>query len=213
VVVLAVFAVLSWAARVGLGWIASLSTPGEVRTWLSPPTALGMTIGAALEWTSLGTVDAAIAFFRLLAMIVGAALCLWLVLRPEGRSPVRGAALALLAVVVLGPVLQPWYLLWVLPLLAATGLTAAGLRTVMLITSVLVVHGMAESNATADTLVDFIRDGAATVFAVVMVLVVLLSSPGERRLLLGHPVDRGIRPDSPEARSRAGNLAPMKIAS
>ena len=40
-IVLAVFAVLSVAVGVGLGWVASLSTPGTVRTWLSPPTALG----------------------------------------------------------------------------------------------------------------------------------------------------------------------------
>jgi hypothetical protein len=138
-------------------------------------------------------------------MIAGASICLYLVLRPQGRSAVRGAALALLAIVALGPVVQPWYLLWVLPLLAATGLSGTWLRVVMLLTAVLVVHGMAESNATADTLFD-VRDGLASAFAIVMVGVVLLSSPGERRLVLGDPVDRGIRPGSDAARARAGAL-------
>jgi hypothetical protein len=205
VLVLAVFGALSWVAGVDLGWVTSLSTPGTVRTWLSPPTALGMAVGNLVQWLGVGTVDGAISFFRFVAMAVGALIALWLVLRPEGRSPVRGAGLVLLTIVALGPVVQPWYLLWALPLLAATGLTGAQLRGVMVLTAVLVVHGMAESNATADTLVD-VRDGLATMFAVVMVAVVLLSSPGERRLLVGQPVDRGLRPATAAARARAGSL-------
>ncbi len=76
----------------------------------------------------------------------------------------------------------------------------------MIVSTVLVLHGMVESNATADTLVDFFRDGLAAAFALAMVLVVLVSSPGERRLLLGDPVDRGMRPRSDAARARAGAL-------
>jgi hypothetical protein len=138
-------------------------------------------------------------------MLAGAAIGIVLVLRPQGRSPVRGAALALLAIVALGPVVQPWYLLWALPLLAATGLTGAQLRAALVVTAVLVIHGMAESNATADTLVD-VRDGVASAIAVVMVVVVLLSSPGERRLILGDPVSRGIRPTTDAGRARAGAM-------
>lgn len=205
-IVILVFVLLSLAASVGLGWVGSLSTPGSVRTWLSPPTALGMTLGGFLKLLGLvSSTDGAVTVVRALAMLAGAAIGGYLVLRPEGRSPVRGAALALLAVVALGPVVQPWYLLWVLPLLAATGLTGLQLRITMLITTLLVLHGMTESNATADTLVD-IRDGLATLAAVAMVALVLASSPGERRLLLGHPVDRGIRPSDAAARARAGSL-------
>ncbi|MGB7981290.1 MAG: polyprenol phosphomannose-dependent alpha 1,6 mannosyltransferase MptB [Candidatus Nanopelagicales bacterium] len=204
-IVLVVFAVLSLAVGVGLGWVASLSTPGTVRTWLSPTTALGMIVGTGLDWIGLGTVDGAVSVFRAAGMLLGAGIALNLALRPQGRSPVRGAALVLLAVVALGPVVQPWYLLWVLPLLAATGLTGRQLRVVMLLCAVLVLHGMAEANATADTLVD-VRDGLASVFALIMVGVVLVSSPGERRLIMGNPVDRGIRPSDPAARVRAGAL-------
>ena len=205
-VVLIVFAALSLLVGVGLGWVTTLGTPGSVRTWLSPPTALGMLVGGLLEIVGLvGSTDGAVTLFRAIGMLAGATFGLYLVLRPEGRSPVRGAALGLLAIVVLGPVLQPWYLLWALPLLAATGLTGWQLRTAILATAVLVLHGMAESNATADTLVDF-RDGIASLFALGMVAVVILSSPGERRLILGAPVDRGIRPVSGPARARAGAL-------
>jgi hypothetical protein len=164
-----------------------------------------MLMGNALDWVGLGTVDGAVSVFRVAAMVTGALIGLYLVLRPQGRSAVRGAALALLAIVALGPVVQPWYLLWALPLLAATGLTGTQLRVVMVLTTVLVLHGMAEANATADTLVD-VRDGLASLFALVMVGMVLVSSPGERRLLVGHPVDRGMRPRTAAARTRAGSL-------
>ncbi len=204
-IVAVVIAVLSVVVGVGIGWVASLSTPGSVRTWLSPPTALGMSAGAVLDWIGLGTVDGAVTFFRGIAMLAGAGIGLYLVLKPEGRSPVRGAALAMLAIVALGPVVQPWYLLWALPLLAGTGLSGTQLRVVMVLTTVLVLHGMVEANSTADTLVD-VRDGIAALSAVIIVGVVLVSSPGERRLLVGDPVDRGIRPRTSAARARAGAL-------
>ena len=204
-IVLVVFVVLSWLAGVGLGWIASLSTPGTVRTWLSPPTVVGMLVGGVLDWLGVtDSADGAVTFFRTVAMLIGAVIGLFLVLRPEGRSAVRGAGLGILAIVLLGPVVQPWYVLWALPLLAVTGLTGWQLRLSILATAVLALHGMVESNSTADTLVDF-RDGLAALFAVVIVGIVLLSSPGERRLILGAPVDGGIRPSGPVARAAAGS--------
>lgn len=207
------FAALSALVGVGMGWVASLGTPGAVRTWLSPPTALGMIVGNLLRVVGIvGSDDGAVSVVRAAAMLAGAAVGAYLVLRPEGRSAVRGAGLALLAIVVLSPVIQPWYLLWSLPLLAVTGLTGPQLRAAILITAVLVVHGMVESNATADTLVD-VRDGIASLLALVMVGVILLSSPGERRLILGSPVDRGIRPASASARARAGSMVVQRASS
>lgn len=210
VLVAVVFVALSLLVGVDMGWIRLLGSPGTVRTWLSPPTALGMALGGLLDLVGLGSTDGAITVFRTVALLAGAAIGLWLVLKPEGRSPVRGAGLALLAIVVLGPVVQPWYVLWVLPLLAATGLSGLQLRTAMLLSAFLVVHGMAESNATADTLVD-VRDGLASLFALAMVGVVLLSSPGERRLIVGDPVDRGMRPMDQAARERAGSLVVQPV--
>ena len=119
-----VFAILSLIAGVGLGWINALTTPGEVRTWLSPMTALGMLAGGLLQLTGLvATNDGTVLIFRVIGILVALVITAWLCVRPQGRSVVRGAAFALLAIVALGPVVQPWYLLWCLPLLAATALT------------------------------------------------------------------------------------------
>jgi hypothetical protein len=200
-----IFVGLSWIVGYGLGWVTSLGTPGSVRTWLSPPTAVGMAASGLAHLVGLDSLaDGAFTLVRTTAMLAGAMIGIYLVLRPAGRSATRGAGLALLAVVTLGPVLQPWYLLWVLPLLAASGLSGSMLRVAMLVTALLAVHGITESNATADTLFD-IRDGLASLAAIVAVGFVLLSSPGERRLVFGDPVDRGIRPSDQAARDRAGS--------
>ncbi len=198
-----VFVAISIVAGLGWGWIGALTTPGEVRTWLSPATALGMLTGGALEWAGLAQDgDSAVTVVRLIGSLLGVAAIAWLVLRPEGRSPTRGAALAFLAVVVLGPVIQPWYLLWFLPLFAATGLSPTQLRWTVVLIAAFSVHAMAESSSTQDNLFA-LSDALAIVAAFVIVGVVLLVSPRERRLMIGPALSHGLLPSTPVDESRA----------
>ena len=114
----------------------------------------------------------------------------------------RGAALAFLTVVLLGPVIQPWYLLWFLPLFAATGLKSTQLRVVILVIAGFSLHGMAESSSTSDNLFEF-SDGLAIVAAFIVVGLVLLVSPRERRLVLSGSLSHGLMPQDPSAQARA----------
>jgi len=139
---------------------------------------------------------------RLIGTVAALSVVAWLVLRPQGRSPSRGAALAFLAVVFLGPVVQPWYLLWFLPLFAATGLRPLAFRITVLLIAGFSVHGMAESSSTADNLFEF-SDGLAIVAAFLVVGLVLLVSPRERRLVLGGPLSHGLQPDDLPEQARA----------
>lgn len=198
-----IFVVASLLAGVGPGWIAALSAPGEVRTWLSPSTALGMLTGMATTAVGITINDAfVVTIVRTIGTIAGVAIIAWLILRPEGRSPVRGAALAFLTVVLLGPVIQPWYLLWFLPLFAVAGLTPVQLRIAIITTAGFALHGMAESSSTSDNLFEF-SDGLAIIAAFAVVGLVLLVSPRERRLVLGAPLSHGLMPSDPEAHARA----------
>jgi hypothetical protein len=186
----------------GLGWIAALSTPGTIRTWLSPPTALGMIVSGALRGIGLGDhMDLSVAVFRGIATVLAVAILLWLVLKPKGRSAVRGAGLALLTVVVLGPVVQPWYLLWSLPILVAAGLTARWLHATILLTAVLTLHGVAGTSATSDALFEF-GDGLGLLLVAGLLAVIVWASPRERVLLLGDPGDPGLVPDDRPAQAR-----------
>jgi alpha-1,6-mannosyltransferase len=125
VTAVATFAVVTALTGVGYGWIAALGTPATVRTWLSPPTAVGMLSGLVGRALDLGNhtyelVDQA----RLVSGAVAVLLIAVLALRPRGIHPVRAAALALFLIVVLGPVVQPWYLMWALIVVAAAGVRA-----------------------------------------------------------------------------------------
>jgi alpha-1,6-mannosyltransferase len=197
------FGITALATGVGMGWVNSLSAPGTVKTWLSPPTALGMIVGGILQFMGLAEDnEGAVTFFRVIGIVASLAIVAYLCLRPQGRSAVRGAALAFGAVVVLGPVIQPWYLLWILPLFAVTGLSATQLRWTILLTAAFAVHGMAESSATSDTVLE-LTDLVAIVVAVAVVGIILLASPRERRLLLKDPGSHGLQPQTPAAQRRA----------
>jgi len=92
-----------------------------------------------------------------------------LLLKPQGRTAVRSMMLAFLAVVALGPVVQPWYLLWVLPLAAASGLSPRELRVVLFLVAGFTLYGIWETSASADSLLD-LSDGLAMFAAAVAVL-------------------------------------------
>ena len=181
-------------AGVGFGWVKALSTPGTVQTWLSPMTALGMIFGffgQALGWAETNEVPVAI--FRAIGLIASVIIATWLCVRPAGRSATRGAGLAMMVFVVLGPVVQPWYLLWFIPLLVVTGLTQGQLRIAILTTAALSIHGMVDGAATSDSVLDF-SNGLAVVLAVAFVALIMIASPRERRLILQQDVGGGLLP-------------------
>lgn len=196
VITVAVFLILSLLSRTQWGWLAALGTPGKVRTWLSPPTAIGTVLGEVGSWVGITSVDSMISVMRLIGQLVAVGILLWLVLKPEGRSATRGAGLAFMTVVFLGPVVQPWYLLWGLPLLVAAGLRRNEFRAVLLGTALLTLHALATSSSTQDTLFE-LSEGVGLLLVGAIVVVVLLTSPRERRLLLGAPGDTGLLPENP----------------
>lgn len=189
---------------VGAGWLQALMTPGTVRTWLSPPTAIGMTIGLVGQWFGNDTIDTvAVDAVRLIGIGIALAYCAYLLLRPQRRTPVRSAVLAFTAVIFLGPVVQPWYLLWALPLIAISGLRKPWhLKAVVLGTAIMVIYGLAEPTATSDAHLDLI-DSLGIVAAIAVVALAVLASPRERMLALGTPFAHGLAPRTDDERVRA----------
>jgi len=203
-VVLSLVLALGAATGVGAGWVQALTTPGTVRTWLSPSTAIGMTIGLVGDAFGNRDIDAvAVMASRLVCMVIAIGCCLFLLLRPEGRTPVRGALLAFTAIIGLGPVVQPWYLLWALPLVATSGMHKPWhLRATVLGTAGFVIYALAEPTATSDAHLDLV-DSLGMVLAGAVVLLVLLASPRERELAIGNQFSNGLSPSDAAARERA----------
>jgi alpha-1,6-mannosyltransferase len=183
-IALAVFLVLNLATGLDFGWVSSLGTPGKVRTWLSLTTGLGMLTGNLTDFVGLGyRVDGAVAFWRAVGSVVTIGVVLWVILTGRRRSPARGLALALLAIVMLGPVVQPWYLLWALVALAGAGLSRGQTRAAVLASTGFVVYSIANSGATVPTYV-FLSDGIAALISVGIVVGLLIASKRSRAVLL-----------------------------
>ena len=200
------YLVLAGVVGTSLGWIRALTTPGEVRTWLSPSTALGMASGNLLSAIGLGDhLDVTVAIFRVLGEIAAVVIVAYLCLRPQGRTAVRSLMLAFLAVVALGPVVQAWYLLWALPLAAASGLSRRELRIVVALTAAFTLYGLCETSATADSLLE-LSDGLAMLAAAAAVGLAVSISPRERALVFGGDMAAGLVPDDLPAAARRERL-------
>jgi hypothetical protein len=200
------FATSALAETGPFGWIGSLSTPGTVKSWLSPTTAIGMLIGGPLRLLGFGNVvDTSVGITRLIGSIALALVLVKLVVRPNGRSATRGVALSFVALVVLGPVVQPWYLLWSIPLLAVTGLSHKQVRIMVIAIAAFTIHGIANSSATADTFLE-LSDGIAMVLAGLTLGLAMLASTAERSLILGDNTEQDMLPSSPEEKESARQL-------
>ncbi|MEU5843958.1 polyprenol phosphomannose-dependent alpha 1,6 mannosyltransferase MptB [Rhodococcus sp. NPDC047139] len=117
-----VIVAVSWGSGLGLGWTQTLGTATEVRSWMSIPTLLGM--GTGLGGVLLGLGDhttAVLSITRPIAALVAGLITVRMLLAVlKGRlHPVGALGVSLGAIVLLFPVVQPWYLLWaVIPLAA-----------------------------------------------------------------------------------------------
>ncbi|MEJ6019674.1 polyprenol phosphomannose-dependent alpha 1,6 mannosyltransferase MptB [Corynebacterium sp. H113] len=114
--------VFSLGSGLGFGWITSQGGAATVRSWMSLPTLLGILSGFVGRLLGLGDIsEFALSFTRGVGIVVAAAWLirmLWATFR--GRiHPLGGYGLAMFALVLLFPVVHPWYLLWALVPLSA----------------------------------------------------------------------------------------------
>ncbi|WP_018599511.1 alpha-(1-_6)-mannopyranosyltransferase A [Mycobacterium sp. 155] len=117
----AVFAVLSLAAGVGLGWLTALAGSVKIINWLTVPTAASNLINA------IGGLVFPVNFYAVLevARIIGIVVIvialplLWWRFRHTDREALTGIALAMVVVVLFVPAALPWYYTWPLAVAAA----------------------------------------------------------------------------------------------
>jgi len=150
----AVIAAATWLTGLGYGWIGAVNTPGAVRNWLSITTALGEAGGTLTKMVGLGDyTDRSISLFRGAGGVLALVLCMVLLTRAgqQRRGPVAVGALgmALSAVVLFSPVVQPWYLLWGFVLIAAS-VTNPGLRRAVIAFSALLSVLLMPKGGTVD---------------------------------------------------------------
>ncbi|MCU1495768.1 MAG: hypothetical protein JWO62_3532 [Acidimicrobiaceae bacterium] len=106
-------AALSEIAGLGWGWIAGLSNPDTVRSWMDPATAIGLASGKLLSFIGLGDhTHMLLTLARTMGLLLAAAISITLLVRSERIGSLRALGWSLIAIVVLSPVVQPWYAAW-----------------------------------------------------------------------------------------------------
>ncbi|MFE6850407.1 polyprenol phosphomannose-dependent alpha 1,6 mannosyltransferase MptB [Streptomyces sp. NPDC057674] len=113
----AVAAVATVLAGTGFGWLRTQSVAGTIHTALSVSSDLGLGLGLLLG-DDPDPVKAAVQNLGLLAAVVLILVLAWRAWR-GALDPVLGLGLSLVALVVLSPMVQPWYLLWGTAVVAA----------------------------------------------------------------------------------------------
>lgn len=112
VVVVATFVLSSTVTGMGFGWIEAMSVPGGAMT-LSPPTQVGAGLQLLFSWWGYHDVaQAVLELTRTVGLVIALGLIGWLTLRVASRKPWTSLVASLLALVLGGPALHAWYLLW-----------------------------------------------------------------------------------------------------
>ena len=116
---LLVMAALSFVSGLGWGWIANLGTPDAVRSWMAPATAVGLVISGTLHVLHVGVgIGGVLTITRLLGLIAATMIAAYCLRHKEERGTLTALGVTALAFVLLGPVVQPWYLTWGIILMA-----------------------------------------------------------------------------------------------
>jgi hypothetical protein len=119
----AIVVALSVLAGVGPGWVVALQGTNTVMSTFSATTKLGYVVTDMLHLIGLGVSESLVVnLFRLAGLLAAGIAALWLLLRTDRLGVVRCVGLALVAVILLGPVVWPWYLPAGFALLAAVSL-------------------------------------------------------------------------------------------
>lgn len=113
---------VSLASGIGLGWVTGQGGAAQIRSWLSLTTDIGVAGGFLGMQLGLGDhTDAMLSVTRWVGLAVAAAFAarmLWATYRGT-IHPVGGLGVSTIVLVILFPVVHPWYPLWaVLPLAA-----------------------------------------------------------------------------------------------
>lgn len=119
----AITAVLCVLAGIGIGWILALRSTGKVMDTFSLMTILGYfaTDLAHVVGIGEGNAELLVAPVRMLGVLGGGVLAVWLITKAGDWGVARVVGLGMLAMVLLGPVVWPWYLPAGFALVAAAG--------------------------------------------------------------------------------------------
>ncbi len=166
-ITVAVMGFLSVVAGLGWGWILNLGTPGTVRSWMAPATAVALAISGSAHIMGIGvSLAGLLTLTRALGLLAAAAIAVYCLRHRTRLGLLYAIGITMLMFVLLGPVVQPWYLTWGIILLApvVTG------RLLYLILGLSIVAPFIGLTDAASLLAQLLHTDPATMILAVMVL-------------------------------------------
>lgn len=163
----------------GFGWITKLGAATSLRSWLSPPTAVGVLSGGIGQYLGLGDHTAQIlVMVQTAALLLAAAFTVRMLfaVRAGRIHAVGGLGVSMAAIVLCFPVVQPWYVLWALVPLAAWASRRAFRLPVVAVSAVLACFTLPPGAGLPPFVT--VQSWAATVVLVLLLLVALFRWPG-----------------------------------
>jgi hypothetical protein len=189
---------LTATAGLGWGWLGTLTTPTRVQSPLSAMTDIGLVATKVAQPLGLTSGDAwTISLARVIGLAVAALICVAALTGRARWGSTTGLGISLLAVVALGPVVQPWYILWGTVPLAAAG--PGRLRPVLIwISAALPLLVLPNGNAASDPL--------TLGFLATVVAVAVISAKEQARRTSPQPkAPHTTRPPVPDAWALSGD--------
>lgn len=168
----AITAAVAFGTGLGFGWLDTLGTAGEVRSWMSLPTLAGLAAGGIGILLGLGDhISAVLTLTHALGLAVMAAVSLRMLLWVyQGRlDPVGGLGISMAVLVLLFPVVHPWYLVWALVPLAAWASRPIILRPAIAISAVVSLIGPMPNGAAYPPFM-IVQSAAAVVITALFIL-------------------------------------------
>jgi alpha-1,6-mannosyltransferase len=131
------FEALSAVFGVGWGWVGTVGASDNVTSWITPVDL----VAKLVPKVSGGLVPAAgfLTVAHVVGLLVAAVICVGAVRHLPTLGLPRAMGISLLALVLLGPIVQPWYLLWGVAVLAVTAGARAAAAIALLAVSVSLV--------------------------------------------------------------------------
>ena len=115
--------ILSVLAGISIGWISALKSTGSITSTFSVSTKLGFLTASGLQTIGIPlSSDLSVALFRLAGIALAGVICVVLLLRSPRLGMPRALGMSMIVVVLLSPVVWPWYLAAGFALVAASGM-------------------------------------------------------------------------------------------
>ncbi|MCW1250199.1 polyprenol phosphomannose-dependent alpha 1,6 mannosyltransferase MptB [Acaricomes phytoseiuli] len=115
-------ALMGWLNGFWFGWIPAMSTPGTLWIWYAPVGLVSVGLGYLIGFVNEPAGQVVSSVIRGVAQLAGLAVAVWFILRGKHEAILWRMAMAFTAVVLSAPMIQPWYVLWLMVFFTAAGI-------------------------------------------------------------------------------------------